>query len=159
MTKIWTLSTGGTGGRVCSASNLIVENRAEGDPVTQFLVVLRKIVSSYTFLLTSPRPPPHVFLFNFSLSASLLLELNANAPLTSRRFSLICFHFESVGDDSFLRISWRRIVETVHRYRRKLRFWKLASLLTPTPALSSPFSPIDRAFVTKIRKSCISSVF
>lgn len=67
MTKIWTLSTGGTGGRVCSASNLIVENRAEGDPVTQFLVVLRKIVSSYTFLHFATSSTPRVPLQFFSL--------------------------------------------------------------------------------------------
>lgn len=74
MTKIWTLSTGlnrwprvYVPPRILSA---LVENRAEGDPVTQFLVELRKIVSSYVPRRRRRRHPSSIFLSSRHCSSS-----------------------------------------------------------------------------------------
>lgn len=151
MTKIWTLSTCGTGGRVCSASNLIGARRKPGgrrpgNPVS------RRATKNRFFVHIPPLHRPPVFLFNFSLSASLLLELNANAPLTSHRFS----HLLSLRIGRrrfFFRISCRQIVEPYINIGESYVFGNL-----PPPFDSNSCSffsifsvcPIDRACDTKI---------
>lgn len=157
MTKIWTLSTCGTGGRVCSASNLIGARRKPGgrrpgNPVSRRATKNRFFVHVPSSS-SSTRPAPLRF---FSVRvvapraeckrASNISPILSSAFTSNRSATILLWNFVPTN-------CW-----TIHQYRRKLRFWKLASarlLLTRTCALSSPFSPFARFWSTRACESKI----
>lgn len=124
MTKIWTLSTCGTGGRVCSASNLIGARRKPGgrrpgNPVSSCYE--KSFLRTHSSSSSSTRVPLQFFSLRVVAPraeckrASNISPILSSAFTSNRSATILLSNFVPTN-------CW-----TIHQYRRKLRFWKLAA--------------------------------
>lgn len=102
MTKIWTLSTCGTGGRVCSASNLIGARRKPGGRRPGNPVSRRATKNRFFVHVPSSSSSTRPALLRFFSVRVVAPRAECKRASNISPDSLICFHFESVGDDSSL---------------------------------------------------------